>query len=40
MLFSGGQDIQPQLYGEEIQPHCGALVPVRDRIESYIFERA
>ena len=40
LLFSGGQDIQPQLYGEETQPHCGALVPVRDRIESYIFERA
>ena len=40
LLLSGGQDIQPHLYGEELQPHCGELVPVRDRVESYIFERA
>ena len=40
LLLSGGQDIQPHLYGEEKQPHCGEVVPVRDRIETYIFERA
>ncbi len=40
LLLSGGQDIQPHLYGEETLPHCGELVPVRDRIETYLFERA
>ncbi|MBO5822711.1 MAG: gamma-glutamyl-gamma-aminobutyrate hydrolase family protein [Lentisphaeria bacterium] len=40
LLLSGGQDIQPHLYGEETLPHCGEQVPVRDRIETYLFERA
>ena len=40
LLLSGGQDIQPELYGETKLPHCGEVVPLRDRIESYIFERA
>ena len=40
LLLSGGNDIQPQLYGEEVQPHCGEVQPARDRIETYLFERA
>ncbi len=40
LLLSGGNDIQPHLYGEEVQPHCGEVQPARDRIEMYIYERA
>jgi len=32
-LFSGGADIHPGAYGEEVLPQCGGIVPERDRIE-------
>ncbi len=32
-LFSGGVDVQPQLYGEEIQLCCGDILPDRDVME-------
>ena len=33
LLFTGGQDVDPALYGEQIRPVCGALCPARDRLE-------
>lgn len=40
ILLSGGQDVQPELYGELPQPHCGEVFPCRDKLDRYIFERA
>lgn len=28
-LFTGGQDVDPQLYGEAMEPFCGELCPAR-----------
>lgn len=33
LLFTGGQDVSPELYGEEALPVCGELCPSRDRME-------
>lgn len=32
-LFTGGQDVSPEVYGEETLPLCGELCPDRDRME-------
>ena len=32
-LFTGGQDVSPEVYGEEKLPLCGELCPDRDRME-------
>ena len=32
-LFTGGQDVSPELYGEEALPLCGELCPGRDWME-------
>lgn len=32
-LFTGGQDVSPEIYGEEALPLCGELCPGRDRME-------
>jgi len=32
-LLSGGPDISPALYGEEVRPACGTLAPERDAFE-------
>ena len=40
ILLSGGQDIQPELYGETPQPHCGETLPCRDKLDRYIFDSA
>lgn len=32
-VFTGGQDIDPALYGEEKKAWCGALAPKRDALE-------
>lgn len=32
-LFTGGQDVEPRLYGEEPIPACGVRCPVRDDME-------
>jgi putative glutamine amidotransferase len=37
-LFTGGQDISPKIYGEEISEKCGEISAVRDVIEDYIFK--
>lgn len=33
VLFTGGPDIPPAVYGEEVLPVCGGLCPVRDGLE-------
>jgi putative glutamine amidotransferase len=33
VLFSGGGDIDPARYGEELLPDCGAIEPLRDELE-------
>lgn len=33
ILFTGGVDINPRLYGEEIDPKCGEIADVRDAFE-------
>lgn len=39
-LFTGGQDVDPTLYGEETLPVCGELCPARDRLEQALLTRA
>jgi putative glutamine amidotransferase len=32
-LFTGGQDIAPEIYGERTLPECGEICPARDEME-------
>lgn len=38
ILFSGGADISPEIYGERIKPTDGDIQPYRDEVEIKIFE--
>ena len=40
LLFTGGQDVSPQLYGEKRRPACGELCPARDALERELLNRA
>lgn len=35
-LFTGGPDVNPELYGEEPSPQLGELCPARDKMESIL----
>lgn len=35
-LFTGGQDVDPQSYGEAMKPFCGELCPARDAMEQEV----
>ncbi|MDR2439233.1 MAG: gamma-glutamyl-gamma-aminobutyrate hydrolase family protein [Planctomycetaceae bacterium] len=37
-LFSGGQDIAPEYYGEQPEECCGTLCPERDTMEKILLE--
>lgn len=37
-LFTGGHDINPKLYGEEVEDSCGELSDERDMMESLLFK--
>lgn len=39
-LFTGGQDVAPQLYGEATKPTCGELCPARDTLERELLRQA
>jgi putative glutamine amidotransferase len=39
-LFTGGQDVFPGLYGEELLPCCGAISEARDAMEQLLFSIA
>ena len=36
-LFTGGHDLSPELYGQEILPLCGERCPERDAMERLLF---
>lgn len=38
ILFTGGVDINPKLYGEEIDPKCGEIADARDAFEQTLME--
>ncbi|MBZ2405705.1 gamma-glutamyl-gamma-aminobutyrate hydrolase family protein [Liquorilactobacillus hordei] len=40
LILSGGQDVNPFNYGEEIQQKCGAIFPERDDFEFALLEAA
>ncbi len=39
-LLTGGHDISPNLYNEEILPECGAICEARDHLEERLFAEA
>lgn len=39
-LFSGGGDVDPHHYGEEIKPTCGSITAARDSLELRLFAKA
>lgn len=39
-LFTGGQDVEPGLYGEEKQAFCGEIWPLRDILETALLKHA
>jgi putative glutamine amidotransferase len=39
-LFTGGQDVDPTLYGEAPLPECGKPCPLRDAMEKLLLEHA
>lgn len=39
-LFTGGQDINPEIYGEKPEAFCGKLCDGRDRMEELLFRQA
>ena len=40
LLFTGGQDVDPALYGEPPMETCGELCPARDRLETALLQGA
>jgi len=38
-LFTGGHDINPEMYGEKAESFCGELCSERDSMESILFEQ-
>ena len=38
VIFSGGEDIDPQHFGEKVHPACGEIIPLRDAQELYGFK--
>jgi len=39
-LFTGGQDVDPKLYGEAKSDRCGEVCKTRDQMEAYLFREA
>ena len=40
LLFTGGQDVSPALYGETPKATCGEICPARDRVEQVLLHLA
>lgn len=40
LLLTGGQDVDPSLYGEERDERCGEPYPPRDTLEKKLFQKA
>ena len=39
-LFTGGHDVNPELYGQKKTDNCEEICDMRDRMEAYIFREA
>ena len=39
ILFTGGHDVSPSVYGEDKKSTCGKPCPARDEMESYLLEK-
>lgn len=39
-VFTGGQDIEPELYEQKRKAYCGASCPPRDRLETLLYQKA
>jgi putative glutamine amidotransferase len=39
-LFTGGHDVNPELYGQEKTNYCEEICGIRDQMEAYIFREA
>jgi len=39
ILFTGGHDVDPKVYGEEAKPECGVSCALRDSMEGYLLDR-
>jgi putative glutamine amidotransferase len=39
LLFTGGQDVSPDMYGEEKKEYCGEICTLRDEMESFLLTR-
>jgi putative glutamine amidotransferase len=39
LLFTGGQDVSPDMYGEEKKEYCGEICALRDEMESFLLTR-
>lgn len=40
LLMTGGQDINPRLYGQSASSRCGEICPERDAMEPHLFNEA
>lgn len=40
VLFTGGQDVDPAMYGSTMSPHCNPPVAGRDEMEAIVFNHA
>ena len=40
LVFTGGHDVDPALYGEAVTEACGELCPERDRLEPVLLSKA
>ncbi len=40
VIFSGGEDVHPKFYGQEVQPECGEIDERRDEMELRLFDMA
>lgn len=40
LVLTGGPDIHPSLFGEEVKPACGQICPARDTLEQALFHHA
>ncbi len=40
LILTGGPDLHPALFGEEIKPACGSICPARDVLEQTLYHHA
>ncbi len=40
IFYTGGDDVNPERYGEKPKPYCGKMETLRDELEFFIFNRA